>query len=538
MHGFLSLISYLFLILALNVQAANNIELKIEPSRPFIGESFKVLIHIYSQTQETPKVLFNLGGLTLLQKDVSVGTSAYLKGGKFVTTKNYTFSYHVSAPKAKVYRLTNIAIELEGKKHYIPNKAITVLSGPEKLRNYFLQAETSKTTTYLGEGIDIKYYFYSKGSISQLEIKEYPKLNNFLKRFTDVGGNVPAETVNYRNEIYKRSLIYATRAYPEKIGKVIIDPLKLRLKTRRWGHLRTITLMNPKIQLLVRPLPAENVPKNFTGLVGNHEIHFTLNKSKFLVNEIVEGKFEITGEGLLEKFAPPVLYKHDALEQFDTRSEIIDMNKVSSKKIFDYTFIPRTGLEIDERQFSLSFFDPNEEKYYERKFTLPALSVVGKAVKPPEQATNNIVNNTDSVKPVPTGPPLPSLVGPMNFNELFLVLKRIKTLNLILLLLIFLLLISSIRYKSLGQNRKKIIYQMIQKIQKNGISYKSLYDLLTTYYGKELSAQEIVMKGRLSPEAKKYFKDILDIVGHHEFSQEKGFKKVNIDMKFFKEFLK
>ena len=541
MHGFLALISY-FLVLALNVQASNDIELKIEPSRPFVGEAFKILINVYSQTHETPpNIKFNLGGLTLLEKDVSIGTSAYFKGRNFVTTKHYTFSYNVTAPEAKIYRLTNITIEFQGKKHYIPNKAIQVFSGPEKLKNYFLQAETLKTTIYLGEGIDIKYYLYSKIPIFQINIKAYPKLNNFIKRFTDVS-NIPAETVNYRGAMYKRNLIYATRLYPEKIGKLYIDPLKLDIKFRSWRstYFRITTLMNPKIELLVRPLPTEDVPKNFTGLVGTHEINFTLNKSKFLVNEIVEGKFEVTGEGLLEKFGPPSLYKHDALEKFDTRSEIIDTKNTSSKKIFDYTFIPRAGLEIEERSFPLSFFDPNEEKYYTKMLILPALSIIGEAVKKQEQEqeANNIVNDTNSIKPLPTTKELPSLVGPMNFNEPFLILKRIRNLNIILFLLISLLLISSIKYKSLGKNKKQIILRMIQKIQKNGITYKNLYDLLTTYYGKELSAQEIVMKCRLSSEAKKYFRDILEKVGHHEFSQEKVLKKIDINMKFFKEFLK
>ncbi len=546
MHGILTSISYLLLVWAFNIQAFD-VKLEIGPSRPFIGESFKILIHVYSQTRETPTVSFDPGGLTIQDKDVSVGTTAYLKGGKFITTVNYTFSYDVTAAEAKTYRLTNILIESSGGKRYIPNKAIQVFSGPERLKDYFLQTEISKTTIYLGEGIDVKYYLYSKLPIVQLNIKEYPKLNNFIKRFVDVS-NAPAETVSYRGEMYKRNLIYATRLYPEKIGKLYVDSLKLLLKIRSpWRRsafgtlplrMRTITLMNSKAELLVRPLPTENVPKNFTGLVGNHKLDFTLNKSKFLVNEIAEGKLEITGEGLLEKFAPPVLYKHDALEQFDTRSEMIDTKNTSSKKIFDYTFIPRAGLNIDERSFSLSFFNPNEEKYYQKTFMLPALSVSGEAVKTQEQTSEDITKNTAISKQNQAKDHLPFLVGPMNLDEPFLILKRIRSINIILFFLVSILLISSIKYKSLGQNKRKIILKKIQAIQKKGITYKNLYDLLTTYYGKELSAKEIVMKSRLNPEAKKYFREILEKIGHHEFSQEKIFEKIDINIKYFKEFLK
>ena len=337
---------YCALFFALSTRAFEA-KIKVDPARPFVGESFNIFFHISSPVRGTPAVSFDPGGLTIVRQEASTSTTTAYRAGKFSTVIEYVFSYHVTAPTAKTYRLTDILVNFNGEKKYLANKAIEVFSGPEKLKSYFLQIDTSKENIYLGEGIDVQYYLYSKIPIIQVEIKEYPKLNHFIKRFIDVG-QAPAESVNYRGETYRRNLIYASRLYPEKVGNLTLDSIKLQLRMRSWRRsvwdtspVRTTTLVSPRVKILVKPLPTEDVPQNFTGLVGDHAIQFSLNKSRFLVNEIMEGKFEITGEGLLEKFPPPVLYSSDALEQFDTRSEIIETQDKTSKKVFDYTFIPR-----------------------------------------------------------------------------------------------------------------------------------------------------------------------------------------------------
>jgi len=47
-------------------------------------------------------------------------------------------------------------------------------------------------------------------------------------------------------------------------------------------------LASPRIEVEVLPLPAENVPAGFTGMVGEHEFSLVMPKSKFLVNEPIE----------------------------------------------------------------------------------------------------------------------------------------------------------------------------------------------------------------------------------------------------------
>ena len=339
--------------------------------------------------------------------------------------------------------------------------------------------------------------------------------------------NVPSETINHRGEVYNRHLIYSARLYPEKLGRLFIDSIKMKLQIpyRRnaffgLSESRTATVISPKVEINVRPLPSEGVPKNFSGLVGIHEMVFTLNKSKFLTNEVVEGKLEITGGGLLEDFEPPALYTHDALEKFDTKSEIIKMGE-TARKIFDYTFIPRSSFTIKDRTYSLSFFNPEQEAYYEKTFELPALVVAGggreaQEENRPKAIESDPTDGNDAIsQDFDHGP---TIVGPLDLDEAFPIMKNIKAVNLILAVIIFILLSFSVEFKFSPPGRKKILLRKIRQIQNEGITYRNFYDLLCTYYGKELSAGEIIQKSPIKAESKKYFKDILDKLGGHEYS--------------------
>ena len=90
-------------------------------------------------------------------------------------------------------------------------------------------AQASKEKVYLGEGIDVHYYLYAKAPIVSSELREYPKLNNFIKRFVDVS-SATVDRVNHAGEIYNRHPIYAARVYPEKVGKLQLDSVKMRIR--------------------------------------------------------------------------------------------------------------------------------------------------------------------------------------------------------------------------------------------------------------------------------------------------------------------
>ena len=70
----------------------------------------------------------------------------------------------------------------------------------------------SKTQAYIGEGIDVRYYLYSRAPVVQTEFKSFPKLNGFIKRYHKIADR--EEAVEYEGIVYRRSLKYSARVYP------------------------------------------------------------------------------------------------------------------------------------------------------------------------------------------------------------------------------------------------------------------------------------------------------------------------------------
>src|SRR5690606_25073030 len=141
--------------------------------------------------------------------------------------------------------------------------------------------------------------------------------------------------------------------------------------------IRNVTLSSSPVEIEVSEAALDSVPKGYTGLVGEHSFNLLSSKDKYLVNEPIELKLEIVGPGLLEKMDAPILYSHPDLESFDTRSEIQEISPTRSRRIIEYTYLPRANMSIPSRQLELSYFLPDKKEYKSIKIEIPAVQVVG-----------------------------------------------------------------------------------------------------------------------------------------------------------------
>ena len=137
--------------------------------------------------------------------------------------------------------------------------------------------------------------------ITSFDIKEFPKLNNFVKRYLQEQGN--RERVSYEGKQFVRQLLYSLVLFPEKAKVLKLDPMKVNvtydLDGERdpfgfgRGKLVTKTISSKTIDVEVLKLPFEKIPTGYTGLVGVHKFSLSINKTKVLVNEPIEIKLKM-----------------------------------------------------------------------------------------------------------------------------------------------------------------------------------------------------------------------------------------------------
>lgn len=562
-------LTFLFLILSLH-GFAQEVLTEVNPQEPVMNESFYVTFKIKVSSDTEPYITFTPSGAQVLGKrEQGVSIQTVVINGKFTTTKEQEIVYELMADHSGMVTLRNIKVDINGKTIPVKDVHINILSAPKKTPEAFIEAQVSKTKVYVGEGIDVNYYLYFKTSANLENVKDFPKLNKFIKRFHSI--NSPPETVQYKGEVIRRILAYSARVYPEKVGSAVIDPLRLNIQLVESDYngfgfgtqrVKTKELASNRVEIEVLPLPSENVPPGFTGLVGEHEFKLIGGKEKYLVNEPIELKLEVSGKGALEKMDSPVIYSDNNLETFDTKSEVTETGNNTAKKVFEYTYLARNALSIKARDLSLAYFDPSTGKYVEKKIKIPEIDVSGTAApstgnqkvvdkkndNPDSSAgDSNFLDNLLNGKSKSVIRPELGLVGPIFKNLSFIEMNYFKMINIFLLLIAIAILVIILKNSEIQINYKganKEAKNLLSNLKKNGLNYSDLYKLLSMMdkanrISKEgMSLIEIIDSSDLSREAKLYFKNCLNGCEQQNYGVKKSQSPVKFENKFFNELIK
>ena len=539
----------IFFLLVLLGSVHGKVDVHVEPTDPLPGEIFDLVFRV--KGKGTPRISFNPSGAKVVGKRKgSTSTSTVIINGKVNTTRESSYIFKLTAKKPMTVRIGNIVVEMNGKTYQHRDLIVNVRKsrsrkksqGSSRDTRIFIRVIPSKRNLYEGEGVSLDYYLYSNMSLSGFEVRQYPKLNGFIKRFYTPSQNV--ERVEHQGSVYQRSRQYSARLYPEKSGVVYVDPLKLDVQYKRghmpnpffsiggFGRLHTIAVQNEPIPIKVKSIPKKGRPDNFTHLVGKHSFKISLNKRKFLANEAIELKFEVEGEGALENYDAPSFYLNPDLEEFSKKSKIIKIDNVQAKKLFDYTFLARKSLEIKDRKMTLYTFNPNDHRFEGISLVVPGLMIAGGAtpvpITPPEkeEKINEVYNKEKR-----------SLIAP-TFKTGF---KNYQLISILNIFLAFILIIQiSFFVFTFFKKRKSLdeIDLLIKSMKKEGLSYSKLYKLFlkinpalgTTQ--QMVSLESLIENSTLSQESKRYFKEIIDKSERASFKDNEG----NLDIKYNESF--
>ena len=127
------------------------------------------------------------------------------------------------------------------------------------------------------------------------------------------------EQGTYNGEAYNVVVWRKTVLYPQKTGKLILEPLTLNvlaeLPTNRRDFFgdrimrqvnRVITAGETSVE--VKPLPESGKPEDFTGAVGRFDFDVLLNKKSLKASESFQARIKVTGTGNLILFDGKQMY--------------------------------------------------------------------------------------------------------------------------------------------------------------------------------------------------------------------------------------
>jgi len=273
---------------------------------------------------------------TVFGPQQSISTS--YNNGKKSYSKTYT--YFLTPKKRGRFTITQSTIEIEGEIYKtLPVKiqvtaAVTKPTNPNDpnyiiSENIHLVTEISKTNPYLNEAITVVYKLYASSNVRLSNLREIdnPRYNDFWSQNIAIK-ELKLENGTYKGEDYHYVVVRKMVLYPQKTGKLVLEPLALSISVGVPSNRRDIfggrvmetvhkTIATPNRTITVKPLPENGKPENFTGAVGTFTFKVNTSKNELKATEALEAKIEVSGKGNLKLFKLPKLTLPSSLEVYE-----------------------------------------------------------------------------------------------------------------------------------------------------------------------------------------------------------------------------
>jgi len=411
---YISLTALFFIVLGVSAQDEVSFETKLSKNK--LGLNERLRVEFVMNRDGDNFVVPDFEGFRILMGPMHQINQSWANGKKSFSK---TYSYILQPTKKGTLTIKQAGITFKGKQYKSPAKTVTVTAAVKNpnappsandvaSENLHLVAEVSNPNPYLNEAVTVIYKLYVSPAINvnNYRATENPKYNNFWSQEMPVNKPVVKEG-KYKGEDYRYVVLKRVVLYPQKSGKLNIEPLTLDVlvevptKQRNFfgGYVyaqtnQTVSAGNRTIN--VKPLPEAGKPTNFTGAVGDFNFFVTTTKSHLNATESLQAKVEVSGKGNLKLFNLPKLNLPSSLEVYDPEhDEKVRTNYSGMEgKISDsYTVVPSYRGKYPIPSIDFSYFNPKTKKYH----TLNSDEIVINVIEGPtnnDTATTNVLGNT------------------------------------------------------------------------------------------------------------------------------------------------
>ena len=182
---------------------------------------------------------------------------------------------------------------------------------------------------------------------------EAPRYADFWSNNIDIK-SLNVQNGTYDGKPYRYVILRKTLLYPQKTGKLKIEPLTLDVSVqvpsnRRdfFGNLisssvsKTVSAGSSFIN--VKPLPIDNQPIDYSGAVGDFNFEIKSNKNNLLLDEAFQLSLIVSGSGNFNLFEDPRITLPNSLEIYEpekTSNISIRVSGMKGKVNNEYTVVP------------------------------------------------------------------------------------------------------------------------------------------------------------------------------------------------------
>ncbi|MCF0222850.1 MAG: protein BatD, partial [Fibrobacter sp.] len=391
---------YILICLGLSIFAFARPSLQVDRERIEAGQKFGLQLVV--PLQEVPEnrgelSMHTQNGFTLLGLDSAdkvirpdfddMFESFFSRGQGNGAYKARIYTFSLKAPqKTGTINAGSITWVINGETQTIsPSTQITVQKSynDEALA---VSLEPSKKTIYEGEQFSVTLGFHTFEHFEgNLQATDMSTGNDFILHRSDLS-NMKFEPVQGARREMQAHAKFAWLS-PTKSGTLQIPPFKFKYTKRgepkvveekkQMGGMsfssRSIRqesveaeTSTPIVNIVVKPLPEEGKPSDFSGMVGDYKFSANFDKESLKVGEALTLSISIRGDGTPGTITDPKFPDFSDFRSVPPENTInkkISGNKVVTSKDIRIFLYPKKKGEFTIPSISYSWFNPSKKKY-------------------------------------------------------------------------------------------------------------------------------------------------------------------------------
>lgn len=349
----------------------------------YAGEDFtyQIIIDGYDQPGEadlSPLAGFNprsAGGGNASQTSVSIINGRTTRN----VVKRYVMNYVLTANQRGIMRIPAVTVTVENVRYQTNPVELNIIK-PGTTDQLELEVTLSQEKCYIGQPVVLKVEFYVYADIGDYSF-DIPALNNdvFGVEDLDAGAGQGKQSRVVRNNRQAILLTFSKLLIPKQAGDFEFGPSSVSADVavgqarsrdrffddffgRNTRYKRFATSSKP-LKLSVLPLPQENAPEDFYGLIGRYTISASASPTKVSVGDPITLTIKIGGDYLKPVQWPRLDQTDSMAENFKMPSEKASPSIENGYKVFTQTIRAVNENVTEIPPIPLAYFDPDKGKF-------------------------------------------------------------------------------------------------------------------------------------------------------------------------------
>jgi len=241
----------------------------------------------------------------------------------------------------------------------------------------FVGARLGSKEVWVGEPVDADVTLYTATRVTDLRLVEEPSFTNFWVEDAKPDAVAESYRTTIDGKVYNAYPIVRKVLVPTTPGSFNLKPYGVQIQVSRStgdafrdffanAGARNVVRRTEPLQLVVKPLPEERRPEDFSGAVGSFTLDAVADRASARVNDAVALRATLEGTGFLKSAPVPALQATPDLKVFEpkiTESSELRSGKLHSRKTWEWIVVPLTPGELRLPALRYPVFDPATASY-------------------------------------------------------------------------------------------------------------------------------------------------------------------------------